>query len=253
MRKSFIFFLFLCFLSGLFLLGINIIGTIWRPNKNLHGKNTVSYIQATRLLHKNLTNFSTDKELANFVTAIFFRSIKHYWSSSDPSLRISIFHNWPLFLKSRLPYEYYDYSWAISRGVGLCSQKAIALADFMNKQGYKTRVVCLHGHVVAETYFPDKKIMVLDSDYGVVLPFDLEYAHKHIQTVINVYRKDQLRAIDNKTILQLKRIYSNKKYDYSYYARVIHNLIKYRVVKWLVPLLLLCFPLFILFFRKFNK
>jgi len=95
--------------------------------------------------------------------------------------------------------------------------------------------------------------MRIAADYGVVLPFSLKYANKHIQMVINVYKKDQLRSINKKTISQLKGIYSNKNYDYGYYYRVIHKLFIYRIVKWLIPLLLVCFSLLILLFRKSNK
>lgn len=72
-------------------------------------------------------------------------------------------------LHGRVPSETWDTTEALQRGVGLCSQQAIALHGLLKMFGIKGRVMGLNGHVICLAWV-DEKWIVCDPDYGVVVP-----------------------------------------------------------------------------------
>jgi hypothetical protein len=83
-------------------------------------------------------------------------------------------------------YERRDYHAALAKGVGICSQAALAVADYLNRHGVATRIAGLDGHVVAVAEVAGGSY-VLDADYGVVLPMTMAEAESDPVRVRDAY------------------------------------------------------------------
>jgi len=94
---------------------------------------------------------------------LVYKTMLHYWGdelADELNLRIPFYRNYILFTLSYvLPEGYYkdnmrkfefrEYTQAIERGVGLCSQHAIVFTEVARVNGYNVRLLRLNGHVVA--------------------------------------------------------------------------------------------------------
>ena len=164
-------------------------------------------------LESGKQRLSFDDQMKN-ITHIFASAIVHYWpelefdGGQDADLLVSFAENYPTFISDRIRilreryvenvqsprvhyYEYYEYKPSVRRGVGLCSQAAKAVADYLRtRQGLRAGLLFLDGHVVAYAQRPaDGGMVILDADYDVYLPFGLEYAETH-QAVVRQHYED---------------------------------------------------------------
>lgn len=130
------------------------------------------------------------------VVEIISQSIVHYWpepGERDFWMQMSPFDNYVLYVRDLFRdtekyYEYYDYDSAIDRGVGLCSQAARAVSDYLREvHGITAGLIGLGGHVVAYAILPRRGMVILDADYNVYLPFGLKYAEAHPAIVRRAY------------------------------------------------------------------
>ncbi len=138
-------------------------------------------------------------------------------------------------------YEYPDYKDAVSRGVGLCSQHALAVADYMRKLGFKSTAMGLHGHVVDETIFPNKKTYILDADYNVFMPFGLAYAKTHKNIVRNYYLQ---AGYSKKTADNVSTIYTHNSQPYRVKYPILTHVTK--ALGWGLPLILILIGIMLL-------
>lgn len=119
----------------------------------------------------------------------------HIWMSSKGDthhLQVPIWENYLLagYLWVRPPnvgYEYLDHRKALERGIGLCSQHVIAATGVLSSNGITARPVHLHGHMVALIERADGSHYIIDPDFGVVLPFDLETVERNPELVVPYY------------------------------------------------------------------
>ncbi|MEG3639631.1 hypothetical protein [Magnetococcus sp. PR-3] len=142
-------------------------------------------------------------------------------------------------------YEFRNPDKALERGVGLCSQSAIALTGVLERQGVKSRIIGLDGHVVASGKHADGRWWTLDPDYGVVMPLSLAQLQKEPALALAYYLKAGVEPNEATRITafynaQGNRIYAGPK---EYGRRV--GIWKYRMeitayyLKWIIPVLLL--------------
>lgn len=107
--------------------------------------------------------------------------VAHYWEEAGVArygMRVPLAENYLLHLagwalpRSFRRYEYTDRRRAVARGVGLCSQRAIVLAELLRERDVDARVVDLGGHVVVEARAAETggAWWVLDADYAVMIP-----------------------------------------------------------------------------------
>ncbi len=135
----------------------------------------------------------TVKDIAGEANRVIYGRIVHYWDDQgidDYHLRFPVYKNFILHLLSYYSpavykkYEFCDYHLALRRGVGLCSQQAIALVGYLESRGIKAKVVTLNGHVVAKVLVEEPDVWwIYDPDFGVVLPrrlADLEHSRDYI-------------------------------------------------------------------------
>jgi len=110
------------------------------------------------------------------------RGMAHYWRDDGVDkyhLRLPPWENYVLWAASFVrpgmyrKWEFADPDRALERGVGLCSQAAIVLVHALRNNGVPAVIVGLDGHVVAMAAVAPGKRILLDADYGVVVPFGL--------------------------------------------------------------------------------
>ncbi len=127
--------------------------------------------------------------------------VAHYWSEEGRekyNLTIPIYKNWILWLgqftnpKRNKYYEFCDYKKALDRRVGLCSQQAIIICGILNEKGIDCKMVGLRGHVVAMAEISTGKYWILDSDYGVIIPYSIREIEEN-PSIVESYYSDKLR------------------------------------------------------------
>jgi hypothetical protein len=140
------------------------------------------------------------------------------------NLRVPFHENYILFAASYLipqyyrKYEFRDYRRAIERGVGLCSQHAIIVAEILREKGMASAIVSMPGHVVAAARVDDARNewWVLDADYGVVVPHGIDAIRAQPHVIAPYYRD---RGYDERTVATLVSIYGKDSQVYPDGAR----------------------------------
>lgn len=243
-----------------FSLILNVYALFYYPSPDkysIHTDSEAIIYQLNSLSKQHVKNYY---DFSKRIVHLFSIGITHNWRiSSSHRLGREFFLNWSLWVFSHLidfvpdynihiegmknlnrmlmqEFEYNDYRYALYRGVGLCSQYALAIADFFKKvMHFKSEAIGINGHVVNRTRFPDGSVLILDADYDTVLPFDLEFAHQHPEIVQYHYGKRWNNALDI--------IYKREPFKYSLYDTneiLINNFInKFTIFNWLFTLFLL--------------
>ncbi len=142
--------------------------------------------------------------------AIYHSGIAYQWP--DGLARVRFRDNWILATAAYLDpliymlglkrdaklfsqFESFRYERALGRGFGTCSENALGLADLLYRLYHANiHVVGLGGHVVTEAELSDGRSMILDPSAGVVLPFSIRYAERHLADVHKAYVSRQPRA-----------------------------------------------------------
>ncbi|KTD60720.1 hypothetical protein [Legionella shakespearei] len=248
-------------LCGFFSFILNTCALFYHPSLDMHATQTmpagviISQLNTLSKQHiKDYYGFSKK------VTHLFSIGITHDWRiSENHHLEHPFLFNWSLWSFSHLiqyapdfnaringlktlsrilihGYEYNNYRYALYRGVGLCSQYSIALADFFkNTMHFESVAIGLNGHVVNQTRFPDGSVFILDADYNTILPFDLDFAHEHPEIIKYHYGKQWNE--------ELKLIYSREPFNYEIYDTgeiVISDFInKFTIFNWLFTFVLI--------------
>ena len=179
------------FYLGFFLFIINIIGLfISLRNESIYQeKNTFftnDIILTEKEFYDRINKAVIDKKeyITNLNEAVN-QGIAKYWRNAGINkynLRIPFYENYLLFIASYLnpeeylKYEFVDYRKAIERGIGLCSQQAIIVSEILLEKSIPSFIVGLSGHVVlrAQVDKSHDEWWVLDPDYGVVIPYDID-------------------------------------------------------------------------------
>ncbi len=123
----------------------------------------------------------------------------HYWTAGDTwtpgdaaYTGISIYDNYLLWLLGRFPpyrdhlqnYEFVSPRQAVARGYGFCSQVSKLVYTVLREQGIPSRILVSERHVVVESGG-----MLLDADYGVFAPRDLDWLRRHPDEIDRHYAR----------------------------------------------------------------
>lgn len=140
--------------------------------------------RATRVIHEGMAHVDpNDRELIGL---------------SSMRMTVPVWENYLLhFLAYIKPdtyrdYEFCDHRRSLARGAGRCGQQSLALVDFLAGRGLETGFVNLGGHTVATANVGDDQWILLDPDYGGVVPFDIGTAERDPASVIPYYWNDQI-------------------------------------------------------------
>lgn len=175
------------FVIGVCLLGINISG-MFLPLRHpdiYHLKPDKGVLLTEPQFYRSLPkrNTETAQTYATRLNRIVHDGIASYGNAVDKiNGQIPWHENYLLFLAGYIypqlyrPYEFCDYQKAVTRGLGICSQQAIILTEFLRKSDIPAHIVGLSGHVVTTVQVdPQKDIWwVLDPYYNKIIPHNLE-------------------------------------------------------------------------------
>lgn len=196
---------------------------------------TLEYFnEATKIFHYGIAHIAPEDVKEN--------GLDHY------RMRVPIWENYILYAlsyldpKTFLDYEFCSYKKALNRGTGRCGQQAMALADYLDGNGIHTGYVALGGHALAAAKTSDGQWVMLDPDYGGVIPLELAQAEANPESVIPYYWNQSL--IIRTGLFQLFGPEKNEFRDAPPESRqpntCLMESISY-VAKWLIPFVLLGF------------
>lgn len=180
------------FFIGLFLLVLNVIGlfkTLRNPElyeeekiiRNRIGDVTIKYPEIKSMLVKK--DGETDEQFAIRINKVVNDGFAHYWKSEGIrkyNLRIPAWENYMLYAASYIDrenyerYEFSNYKKNLERGAGLCSSHSIVVKGVLKDNGIDAALWDIAGHVVvrANVDKANNKWIILDPDFGVVVPHD---------------------------------------------------------------------------------
>lgn len=225
LMKRFIYFVSkILFLFSVALILINLLGLfIPLRNKEIFNEKDTRFKQDITLTEEQVfraidEDIFDKKSYVKTITQTISKGIAHYWHDEGIdkyNLRIPFYENYLLFIASYiipkhfLKYEFMDYRRAIDRGVGLCSQHAIIIAEVLKEKGIYSRVICLSGHIVATAQVDNEnnEWWVVDSDYGVVIPHSIDSIEKRTEIISPYYRE---HGYDESVISKLIKIYGKE-------------------------------------------
>ena len=176
------------FACGIGLLCLNGIGQLLSlRNSDVYGLHegtpmaaTLDYPTAREQLQRKAGE--NDRDFAVRVTGVVNGAMAHYWKDEGIdafNLRVPIWENHLFWIAGLLwperfrRWEFADIDKALERGVGLCSQHAIILNQVLWDNGIESHIVSLGAHVVVTARVAPRDWYLLDADYGVVLPHNL--------------------------------------------------------------------------------
>lgn len=193
---------------GLLLLVVNITGLFiplrndaiyTEPDASFPRDIVIPYKAAVHLV--NRLPGEADLEYLERLTQVINASMAHYWVKEDAAkyrILVPVWENWLLWIAGMFRadgydmYEYFDYHKALERGVGMCSQHAIAEVGILNDNGVEAQIINLSNqHIVLRARIGDE-YYVADPDFGVVIPYDLWKLHQEPELVRPYYQGFQM-------------------------------------------------------------
>ncbi len=261
------------FYLGFCLFIINIIGLfISLRNESIYQENTgfADDINLTEkeLYHRINKTVIDKKEYITNLNEAVNNGIAHYWRDAGINkynLRIPFYENYLLFIASYLDpeeylkYEFVDYKRAIERGIGLCSQHAIIVSEILLEKSIPSFIVGLSGHVVLRAQVDENRDewWVLDPDYGVILPYDIDIIENNPKIIRSFYAQAGYKL---KTIASLEKIYEKKgnvvhreQGARGYQIKRSHDEPIFYFLKWIIPCLLIAPSIILSVVKRRNR
>lgn len=250
------------FIMGIILIGINISGfflpsrshDIYQINYGTKMAASLSYQEVSEIIQN--TSVPRKQYLINVNNAVN-QGMAHYWGIEDGSrnmtaidhylLRVPIYKNYILFTMSYimpehfLPYEYTQYDDALKRGLGMCDQQTIVLDGILDSQNIESKMIDTPHHFF-ETALADpvtNEWWILDPDYGVVVPYNIQQITDNPELIRPFYLKE---GYSNETIdFLVDNVYQNHDIkfhsDISEYSTKLYPFERLSYVFiWLIPL-----------------
>jgi hypothetical protein len=262
------------FCLGCCLFAVNIAGLfISLRNESIYQEKQTHFandiILTEKELYHRINKSVIDKKeyIANLNKAVN-QGIAHYWRNAGINtynLRIPLHENYLLFFASYLnpedylKYEFTNYRRAIERGVGLCSQQAIIVSEILLEKNIPSFIIGLSGHVVLRAQVDENRDewWVLDPDYGVAIPYDIDAIENDPEIIRPFYAQGGYRQ---KTIAKLVKIYGQKGNSVSreqgargYQIKRYHDEFRFYFFKWLIPCILVIPSIILFVMRTKNR
>ena len=240
------------------LLSLNIAGLfITLRNSDIYDEEQTYFINDIIYTEKQLHNVvrrtnEPDKAYVTRINQAISNGIAHYWKDAGMkkyNIRIPIYENYILYFAGHLfpkhfkRYEFSNYKRAIERGVGLCSQHSIILAEVLEKNGVDAKIIGLSCHVVvmAQVNKDNDTWWILDPDFGVTINKNIDEIEKSPEIIQSYYIDKGYNETTVSTVTNCYRningIYEDA-YSYSGWKRYYIEKFSYIII-WIIPLLLL--------------
>ncbi len=233
--------LYVLFFIGWVLIIINIVGLITKSIQSAHIEDLTK--------GKNESNQEYLYRLTEQVNSLMKKVSPN--EKGEIVLRVPITENYVLSLISFLAgnhknnFELCNYRAALSRGTGLCSQKAIVVAGLLQESGIKYRIIGLDGHVVVMAQVEPSASTpwwILDPDYGVVIEHTIDEVETNLDIITIPYER---KGYSTTAIKSLKSLYDKQG---NFQVNSIEKFIgaenckieKYSyILAWIIPILLI--------------
>jgi hypothetical protein len=188
-------------LVGAALLGINLWGLVWPADLARSYQNvlrlddySIDYPTAVSMLSR-AAEAEPYLPIENQIEVIVNRRMVHSIQGTQGGGPVSLTENWVLWALGLVDPTYANYVLAdpyaaLRRGIGQCYQHALVVVGLLQERGIPSGVVSLGQHVVARATLRGSPYLI-DADYGVVMPFDLEHARSHPADVRSAYDRAQ--------------------------------------------------------------
>lgn len=264
---------YVSFVVGVSLMAINLFGLTQSlrpvgltPDVLRFGEHDLTIDSAS--LSRQIERGTTESQLeyAKRLTYAYAAGVAHVkWNAYSPSQfhqRVPIWENYILFIMghvSGIPeferYHFSDPRKSIERGIGICGDASMTISSLLNEQGIENKIVSLPGHVMVEANI-DGNNYILDGDYGVFLDNGFDYYQRNPGEMIAAFRSQLGRDGDGEELIANNiaeqgftrwngtKHFITKKY---YFEKLVYPL------KWLIPLLLMTFPLFVFYKKRKNR
>lgn len=259
-------------LVGALLLALNIYGLTQniRPTNftaedlRFPQENYLSYQQSLRDIEKRI--HESESEYVGRLAVHISNSIAHiHWNEeADPfrfNQRVPLWENYILSLMgefSGIPeyekYHFIDYKRSLKRGIGICGDASMIASQLLSKAGIDNSIVSFPRHVVVAVKPNDSEPLVLDADYGVILPLDVENLQVDAELVQHLYSTagyDKVEASGIASIYQDAfqkwsgvQHFVTKKYYFEYVSYFL---------KWIIPIVFLLISIFLFKRNKYKS
>lgn len=250
--------------GGLAILVLNIAGLILpipehprAQHTQIHKKGLLrpSYEDTLQALSRIDRNLPAEHQLA-LVNRIIAARVVNYWPQPD-QVDVDIMHSfledWYMALLQRgeawLAAEGVakidlarvgrrDFRGILAKGVGLCGMSALAVVDYLGEQGQPAKMLALGGHVVAFASVNGRNY-IMDPTFAVFIPDVPAPPARSLSKILAAYSD----AGYSGKLASLEKLYSQSSMKVlevdRYQGRWKRTLITARVIKWLVPALLI--------------
>jgi len=138
----------------------------------------------------------SDKEFAIRANDIVSKSMMHYWKNEGIkkyNLRVPFWENYVLWFRNSFRedrrYEFLNYKKDLERGVGLCSTHSIVLKGVLLYNGIDAALWDIAGHVVVRARVSQNEWYILDPDFGLVVPHDINEIEENPEIVRPSYAR----------------------------------------------------------------
>ncbi len=219
---------------------------------------TIKYPEIKELLVKR--DEESNRDFAIRVNEVVSDGFMHYWREPAVDqyyLRVPIWENYLLYFGSWVKpkryrkYEFSNYKKNLERGLGLCSTHSTVVKGVLNDHGIKADLWDIAGHVVVTADVTESESIILDPDYGIMVPHDMEaierdpeitrpyYANMH-----ELYKPEYDDPYTTDIIVDLFGPEGNKIYTVDHWFEHF----SYKAI-WVLPVIFML-PALFLFFRR---
>jgi hypothetical protein len=194
------------------------------------------------------------------LTALIAKGLAHiHWLEEDNpdkfNQRVPIWENYILFAMSYLTsipeytkYHFMDPTRSLKRGIGICGDASMVTSQLLDEKGISNQIITFRGHVVVEAHLDDN-LYLLDSDYGVFMPFGAQQLADNPASADFYYRGAGYNLAES---LGIQQIYSTPYMRWNGTSHFVTKKYYFEPIsyalKWLLPLILIIGS--ILYFRR---
>lgn len=193
---------------------------------------------------------------AKRATQVVAQSLAHiHWEKYEPekfNQLIPIWENYFLYFMGKFSgipeykkYHFANYKRSLKRGIGLCGDASMTLSQILDKHSIDNTILTYPGHVLVSTNI-DNNNLILDADFGVIIPLSIQDANEQYQYAASLYADAGYTENDRKFFEQLFKSnfqqwngvshFITKKY---YFEKISYWL------KWFFPLLCLALAIYL--------
>lgn len=194
----------------------------------------------------------SDRSYVERLTYHVAASVGHIeWAHSEDvdryHQRVPAWENYILYLMgvfTSIPeyqrYHFSSYKKGLERGIGVCGDVSIILSQVLREQGFDAKIVSYPGHVVVAVKMADGDRLLLDPDFGVVMPLAAEETASNLTVVEDLYSRAGYSA---KEVRTLKKAFNKPPTHWDGVEHFISKKYYFEIASyyliWLIPLLLI--------------